>query len=154
MADPVRLPNRDVVQIVSQLTDAGLIEKYLFNDIGGTELINIVRNDSVTGVRKNYTLIADLQTTEISNCPCELLLNKAKVDSDFDQYSILLASRIPSENYYYNNQEFPEYNLGTNSYYDNGSLVIEFDNMNDDTEFVQIQVLTDGRIYTVREHDY
>lgn len=154
MTDPVRLPNRDVVQIVSKLIDAGLVEKYLFNDIGGIELINIINNDSVTGIKNNYTLIADLQNIEIEIDPCQFLLNKSRVTSDFDQYSIFLSSRIPSNNYYYNNQNFPEYSLGTNSYYNDGSLVIEFDNMNSGTEFIQIQILTDGRIYTVREYDY
>lgn len=156
MISPIRLPNRDVVQIASELTDTGVIEQYLFNDIGGTELINLVRNDSVTGIKTNYTIISNLVEQDSAFDPTFLLLNKTRYQSEFDRYAIKLSSKIPEENFYEENDVKPPTNIGTNTYYDvdTESLVIELDGVNTDTEFVQIEVLTAGRIYSMRENDY
>lgn len=152
---PLRLPNRDVVQIVRELPPDAEMEKYLFNDIGGTELINIVRNDSVSGINVNYSVISDLASNDLMFDAAFLLINKSKYQSEFDQYGIRLSTRIPEENYYDLNTYPPNMNVATNAYYDEttGSLVIEFDNMGDQ-EFIEIEVQTSGNIYTVRENDY
>lgn len=153
MADAIRLPNRDVISNISSIADPAEIEKYLFNDIGGTELINLVRNDSVSGIKVNYTIISDLMTNDQLFDPSFLLINKTRYQSEFDRYGIRLSSKIPEDNYYDENAIVPDDNLFTNSYFDGTNLVIEFDNITD-VEFVQIEVLTTGKIYTVRENDY
>lgn len=155
MAGPIRMPNRDVIDIVRDTLDAAQIEQFLFNDIGGTELINIVRNDSVSGIRENYSIISDLESQDFLFDPSFLLLNKTKYQSEFDRFSIRLANNIPDEDYYEENTVVPDTNVGTNVYFDedDDNLYIEFDNVRD-TEFVEIQVITDGKIYEVRENDY
>ena len=160
---PIRLPNRDVIAIVESLPDAGEIEKYLFNDIGGTELINLIRNDSVSGINFSYSVISDLASNDQLFDPSFLLINKGKYQSEFDKYGIRLSTRIPETNYYYSNSlPTAPMNVATNVYYDETlkALVIEFENMNS-TEFVEIQVLSNehsttnpAKIYKVRENDY
>lgn len=152
---PFRLPNRDVVAIAKELPPAAEMEKYLFNDIGGTELINLVRNDSVSGITVNYSVISDLEQNDLLFDPAFLLINKGRYQSEFDKYGIRLSTRIPDENYFFDNDNPPPINVGTNVYYDEDTtnLVIEFENMSD-AEFVEIEVQTSGNIYTMRENDY
>jgi hypothetical protein len=152
-ASAIRLPNRDVVANITQVADTGEIEKYLFNDIGGTELINLVRNDSVSGMTFNYSVISDLMVQDRLFDPSFLLINKSRYQSEFDRYAIRLANRIPETDFYDSNTVVPDTNVGTNVYFQNTDLVIEFDNMKDD-ELVQVEVLTAGRIYNMRENDY
>lgn len=151
---PLRLPNRDVVSIVRELPPAAEMEKYLFNDIGGTELINIVRNDSVSGISVNYSVISDLESNDKLFDPAALLINRGRYQSEFDRYGIRLSTRIPQTNYFDQNDNIPTDNIGTNVYYneDSASLIIEFENMND-TEFIEIEVQTSANIYTMREND-
>jgi len=153
MTDAVRLPNRDVVETATQIADTGEIEKYLFNDIGGTELINIVRNDSVAGISVNYTIISDLTSQANTFDPTFLLINKSRYQSKFDRFGIDLSTRIPEENYYSQNTLIPGDNVGTNVYFSGTDLIIELDNMSDD-EVVVLEVETTGKMYSVREYDY
>lgn len=152
---PLRLPNRDVVSIVKELPPEAEMEKYLFNDIGGTELINLVRNDSVSGITVNYSVISDLEQNDLLFDPAILLINKGRYQSEFDKYGIKLSTRIPDNNFYSENDYPPPTNVATNVYYDEdtANLVIEFENMVD-TEFIEIEVQTSGNIYTMRENDY
>lgn len=153
MADAIRLPNRDVVTIETELTDAGEMEKWLFADIGGTELINLVRNDSISGINVNYSVISDLQAVDATFDPSFILLNKTKYQSEFDKYSIKLSTKIPEFDFYDYNEVPPDINLATNAYFDGQNLVIELQNMKE-AEFVEVEVLAAGKIYNVRENDY
>lgn len=155
MSAPIRLPNRDVVSIVRDALDEGQIQQFLFNDIGGTELINIIRNDSVSGIKENYSIISDIEKNDTLFDPSFLLLNKSKYQSEFDRFAIRLSNSIPDNNFYEENTVVPDTNVGTNVYFDedNNNLYIELEGIKD-TEFVEIQVVTDGKIYEVRENDY
>lgn len=149
----IKLPSRDIVNIEPQLPTISEYEKYLFQDIGGTELINLVRHDTVQGIDVRYTVISDLTKVNIDFDPSLLLINQAKYQSIFNQYGINLTSKIPDENFYEENDQKPESNLLTNSYFDGESLIIEFEGVSA-TEVVEIEVETDGRIDRVRENDY
>lgn len=155
MVEYIRIPNRDVVTFESEIADQGEIEQYLLNDIGGMELINLVRNDSVFGVKENYTVISDLLESQVSFDPSFLLSSRMRGQSDFDRYGIKLSTRIPDDNFYEENDVKAEYNIGTNSYYDADTkqLIIELENMKQN-EFIEIEFLTAGIIYNVRENDY
>lgn len=154
---PIRLPTRDVFSNVQELPDSAEMEKYLFNDIGGTELINLVRNDSVSGITFNYSIISDLASNDMLFDPAFLLINKSKYQSEFDRFGIKLSTRIPEENYFESNTTPPSVNVGTNAYYDEStqSLIIEFENTGPE-EFVEIEVEVpgSGKIYSMRENDY
>jgi|DEB0MinimDraft_10_1074344.scaffolds.fasta_scaffold00031_19 hypothetical protein len=150
----IKLPTRDIVNIETQvLSDLSEIEKYIFQDIAGTQLINLVRHDTISGVDVVYSVISDLTKVNIDFDPSLLLINKAQYQSIFNQYSIKLVNKIPEETYYDENQELPENNLLTNAYYDGENLILEFNNVKT-TELVQVEVETDGKINRVRENDY
>lgn len=152
MSDAIRLPGRDVVTTATEIADTGEIEKYLFNDIGGTELINLVRNDTVTGITVNYTVISDLIQQSVLFDPTFLLLNKSKYESELDRFGIALSTRIPEENYFDENTVKPLINVGTNVYFEGNNLVIELDNM-DENDLVEFEIQTSGTIYSVRKND-
>lgn len=149
----IKLPTRDIVNIEPQIAGIAEIEKYIFQDIAGTELINLVRHDTVTGIDVVYSVISDLTKVNIDFDPSLLLLNKAQYQSIFNQYSIKLVNKVPDETFYDQNEELPENNLLTNVYYDGDDLVLEFQNVKT-TELVQVEVETDGKINRVRENDY
>lgn len=149
----IKIPSRDVVNIETQLPDIAEIEKYIYQDIAGTELINLVRHDTISGINVTYSIISDLTKVNITFDPSLLLLNKAQYQSVFNQYSINLVNKIPDSTFYDENALLPEDNLLTNTYYDGENLVIEFVNVKD-TELVQVEIETDGKIDIVRENDY
>lgn len=149
----IKIPSRDIVNIETQLPDIAEIEKYIFQDIAGTELINLVRHDTISGINVVYSVISDLTRVKIDFDPSLLLLNKAQYQSVFNQFSIKLTSKIPDETYYEQNVELPENNLLTNAYFDGEDLIIEFIGVRE-TELVQIEIETDGKIDRVRENDY
>ena len=142
MTDAVKLPSRDIVNIQSQVGNVAEIEQFLFQDIGGTSLINVA-----------YSIISNLTKIAIDFDPSLILINKAAYQSIFHQYSIKLINKIPQEKFYSSNELVPPDNLATNVYFDGEDLVIEFENVKQ-TEFVEIQIETDGKINSVRENDY
>ena len=153
MTDAIKLPSRDIVNIESQVADVAQIEQFLFQDIGGTSLINLVRHDTISGIDVIYSIISNLSKLNIDFDPSLILVNKAVYQSIFNQYSIQLMSRVPQETFYSLNEQRPPYNLGTNVYFDGEDLVIEFENVRQ-TEFIEIEIETDGKINSVRENDY
>ena len=153
MTDAIKLPSRDIVDIAPQVGNLAEIEQFLFQDIGGTSLINLVRHDTISGIDVVYSIISNLSKLKIDFDPSLILVNKAVYQSIFNQYSIQLMSRVPQETFYSLNEQRPPDNLGTNVYFDGEDLVIEFENVRQ-TEFIEIEIETDGKINSVRENDY
>jgi hypothetical protein len=153
MTDAIKLPSRDIVNIAPQVGNIAEIEQFLFQDIGGTSLINLVRHDTISGIDVVYSIISNLSKLNIDFDPSLILVNKAVYQSIFNQYSIQLMSRVPQETFYSLNEQRPPDNLGTNVYFDGEDLVIEFENVRQ-TEFIEIEIETDGKINSVRENDY
>jgi hypothetical protein len=153
MTDAVKLPSRDIVNIQSQVGNVAEIEQFLFQDIGGTSLINLVRHDTISGINVSYSIIKNLKKIAIDFDPSLILINKASYKSIFDQFSIKLVSKVPQDKFYSSNELLPSSNLLTNVYFDGDDLVIEFENIKE-TEFVELQIETDGKINSVRENDY
>ena len=153
MTDAIKLPSRDIVDIAPQVGNVAEIEQFLFQDIGGTSLINLVRHDTISGIDVVYSIISNLSKLKIDFDPSLILVNKAVYQSIFNQYSIQLMSRVPQETFYSLNEQRPPDNLGTNVYFDGEDLVIEFENVRQ-TEFIEIEIETDGKINSVRENDY
>ncbi len=153
MTEAIKLPSRDIVNIAPQVGNIAEIEQFLFQDIGGTSLINLVRHDTISGIDVVYSIISNLSKLNIDFDPSLILVNKAVYQSIFNQYSIQLMSRVPQETFYSLNEQRPPDNLGTNVYFDGEDLVIEFENVRQ-TEFIEIEIETDGKINSVRENDY
>jgi hypothetical protein len=151
----VKNPNRDIVNLEPELRGISEQTFILFNQISGTELINLVRHDTVSGKNVLHSLVSDLEKINLSFDPSLILTNKASYQSIFNGFQIKLAEKIPSEEKYSLNDKnyIPEENLLTNAYWDGENLVIEVENLRP-TELLQIEIEMDGRIYKVRENDY
>ena len=153
MTNAIKIPSRDIVNISSQSVSVAELEQFLFQEIGGTSLINLVRHDTISGINLSYSTIIKLKKIAIDFDPSFILINKASYKSIFDQFSIKLVSKIPQDKFYSSNELLPQSNLLTNAYFDGDNLVIEFENIKE-TEFVELQIETDGKINSVRENDY
>lgn len=151
----IKIPSRDVINIEAQPTSASEIEFLLFRQIGGTELIGLVRNDTVSTEDNLYSVISDINKTKASFDPSLLLTNKASYQSIFNSYQIKLSEKIPDENLYEKSEKnyIPKYNLPTNAYWDGNNLIIEVNNLKN-TELLEIEIQSDGKMYRVRENDY
>lgn len=151
----IKIPSRDIVNIEPNATSFSEIDFLLFRQIGGTELITMVKNDTVSSEDTIYSIISDVNKTKISFDPSLLLTNKASYDSVFNGYQIKLTEKIPEESAYeqVDPAYIPEYNLLTNAYWDGENLIIEVENFRD-TELLQVNIQSDGKMYRVRENDY
>jgi hypothetical protein len=151
----VKNPNRDIVNLEPQLRGIAEPAAILFNQISGTELINLIRHDSVSGIDILSSLISDLKLLTLNFDPSLILTNKASYQSIFNGFQIKLTEKIPEEEKYsLNDQNYiPEQNLLTNAYWDGEKLVIEVENLRP-TELLQIEMELDGKIYKVRQNDY
>jgi len=149
MADPVKLPGRDVVVFNKVDTSLENITALLFEEIGSLELLTIARRDTIEGQNAYYSIISNLSAIKSRFNPTSIIKGQRPNQSLFDTFVIDINSRIPSDAYLDNN------NLA-NFYYidDNGNLVIELENMNAD-EIIEVEIATDGTIITgLNENDY
>ena len=142
MADPVKLPGRDVVVFNKVDTSLENITALLFEEIGSLELLTISRRDTIEGQNAYYSIISNLSAIKSRFNPTSIIKGQRPNQSLFDKFVIDINSRIPSDAYLDNN------NLA-NFYYidDNGNLVIELENMNAD-EIIEVEIATDGTIIT------
>jgi hypothetical protein len=151
----IKIPTRDIVNIESQPISASEIDFLLFRQIGGTELITLIRNDTVSSEDLLYSVISDVNKTKVNFDPSLLLTNKASYQSIFNGFQIKLTEKIPEENLYRSNDQdyIPASSLLTNAYWDGDNLIIEVNSLRD-TELLEIEIESDGKIYRVRENDY
>jgi hypothetical protein len=91
----IKIPTRDIINIEPQAPNIAEIEKYIFKDVAGTQLINLVRHDTISGMNVVYSVITDLTKVNIDFDPSLLLINKAQYQSIFNQFSIKLTAKVP-----------------------------------------------------------
>lgn len=111
----------------------------IFENIGGQELINIARNDTVNGQQVIYQPIKNLSSVQQQYNPNNIINLQSTSDKYFKNFAIKLDGKLPLEG------TGP---AGENIYIDpvTGSLVIDFINMLDG-EQIQVEIITDGTIY-------
>jgi len=160
----VKLPTRDVVnfQVAPALPE--YIAEILFEEVGGTELINMVRHDTVSGINVAYSIISNLTQINLKFDPSLSLSGVGTYDPIFSKYKIKFETKVPDGDFYLLTRDIIPIpgeeessanidNLGNNFYINqNGDLVIELTNIQED-EGIEIEVRTDGTIYNVREYD-
>lgn len=160
----VKMPNREVInyQVAPALPE--YIAEILFEDVGGTELINMVRHDTVSGINVAYSIISNLTQINLKFDPSLALSGVGTYDPIFSKFKIKFETKIPEQKYYLetaNIEPIPAApdttavidNIPPNFYINSdGDLVIELVNVLDD-EVIELEVRTDGTIYTVREYD-
>jgi hypothetical protein len=142
-----KTPTRDVVTFVESNFSAEGIANLLFEQIGGIELISMVRRDTVEGQNPYYTVISNLSNIKKEFDPTQIISRQKPNQSFFDIYSIDINSKIPNDLYL-------ERNNLTNFFYTdtNGDFVIELDNMLVD-EVVELEIAQGGTIKLVRESE-
>ena len=136
MADPVKIPTRDVVV---NLDDPGIdvaqIQNLLFENLSSLELTKFTKHDTVEGINPFYNVISNLSSINREFDPISLLSATKSSNSLFDVYGIDLINRLPEN--------------GDYAYIENGNIVINLNNMGPN-ESVEIEIDSSGTIYRVR----
>jgi hypothetical protein len=145
----VKVPDRDaLIALQRDGADQALITSVLFEQIGATELVKFVKNDTVDGLNPQYNVIsniADLKT----KLDTSYLIAKQRPDVTIDNgFSIRLQDKLPSIDYLFDNN-IPNYIHFDATMGQYGSLVIELDNIDVD-EIVEVEIDTNGTIVEVR----
>ena len=144
MADS-KNPSRDVVLFSENDVSIEGIQNLLFEQIGGIELISMVRRDTVEGQNPYYSIISNLSSIKREFDPTQIISRQRPNQSFFDIFSIDLDQKIPDDVYLSQN------NLENFFYIDtNGDFIIELDNLSDD-EIIELEIAQGGTIRLVRD---
>jgi hypothetical protein len=136
MADPVKIPTRDVVvNLDDPGVDVAQIQNLLFENLSSLELTKFTKHDTVEGINPFYNVISNLSSINREFDPISLLSATKSSNSLFDVYGIDLINRLPEN--------------GDYAYIENGNIVINLNNMGPN-ESVEIEIDSSGTIYRVR----
>jgi len=136
MADPVKIPTRDVVvNLDDPGVDVAQIQNLLFENLSSLELTKFTKHDTVEGINPFYNVISNLSSINREFDPISLLSATKSSNSLFDVYGIDLINRLPED--------------GNYAYIENGNIVINLNNMGIN-ESLEIEIDTSGTIYRVR----
>jgi hypothetical protein len=117
----------------------------IFENIGGHELINIARNDTINGQNVSYNVIKNLTSIQQEYNPLNILSLQGSSDKIFNNFAINIDEKIP---------QVGNGPAGTNVYFNaSGDLVIELVNLNSD-EQVEVQISLSGTIYEADLGEY
>ena len=158
----VKTPTRDVLNISSLLPQesAERIKSLLFEQFSAIELSNVLRHDTVQGIDQKYLIVSNLSDITRRYEISRSLTNMDRNSPLTAIYAIDLFSKIPDQNYITRNNLNTTYQyLNENDelidrekgyvYIDtNGDLIIELNNL-EPSEFVQVQIDTNGTMYRV-----
>lgn len=114
------------------------LSSLVFEDIGGHELINTVRNDIVSGVATSYNIIKNLSSLDKDYSPNNIINLQFTSDKYFSSFSVKADTKIPND---FSDSEVNPIYIDAD-----GNLIIEFVNLEPD-EQVDVQIITDGTIY-------
>lgn len=143
---PAKIPEVSTIQFNQDAVPEGLIEYLIFEKIGGHEIINMVRSDSVNGQNIIYSPVANLSLLLQEYNPNNILGLQLTSDKFFENFNIVLETRVPEVGNGLN---------GANVYLDSTTydLIIETVNSFED-ESVETQMLTSGTIYETILEEY
>jgi hypothetical protein len=137
---PVKIPDRDVLEFNRTDVSPSGIATLLFEAVGGTEIISLVRRDTVEGQNPYYDLISNLSSITKQYEPTQLIARQKPNQTIFDLYAIDLNRKIPTVS------SLRDKKLQNFFYIDtNGDLVVELDNMFPD-ELIQLEIAGSGTI--------
>lgn len=116
-----------------------LMTDLVFENIGGQELINIARNDTINGQAVSYQIIKNLSDIEQQYNPNNILGLQSTSNKYFNNFSIKLDRKVPTS---------PTGPDGKYVYLDSqtADIIIEAVNLEAD-EQVEIQIIINGTIY-------
>jgi hypothetical protein len=145
-AAPIKTATPDIVLFDNSSLPIEIMSDLIFENIGGQELISIVRSDIVNGQKILYQPIKNLSSVQQQYNPNNILGLQQTADKFFAGFSIKLEDKIPEVGNGLN---------GENVYFDElkENLIIEFVNLNND-EQVEILITASGTIYEANLGDY
>jgi hypothetical protein len=143
---PVKTAPIDTILFDDAAVPIDIMSDLIFENIGGQELISIVRSDIVNGQKISYQPIKNLSSIQQQYNPNNILGLQQTSNRFFAGFSIKLEDRIP---------EIGNGLNGENVYFDEstGDLIIEFINLNND-EQIETQITVNGTIYEANLGDY
>ena len=146
----IKVPDRDaVIALQRDGADQALITSVLFEQIGATELVKFVKNDTVDGLNPQYNVISNISDLR-TKLDTSYLISKQRSDTTIDNgFSIRLQDKLPSIDYLFDNN-IPNYVHFDATISQDGSLVIELDNIDID-EIIEVEIDTNGTIVEVRQ---
>lgn len=146
----IKVPDRDaVIALQRDGADQALITSVLFEQIGATELVKFVKNDTVDGLNPQYNVISNISDLR-TKLDTSYLIAKQRSDTTIDNgFSIRLQDKLPSIDYLFDNN-IPNYIHFDATIGQDGSLVIELDNIDID-EIIEVEIDTNGTIVEVRQ---
>lgn len=134
----VKAATPDIILFNQAAMPVDAMADLIFEDIGGHELINMLRHDTVKGQDINYSLISNTKDVAKSYSSRNIIFAPGAIEEFFKNFAIRLDIHNP-ESVAANNSE--------NMYVDRvivpNSLVVEVTNM-EKNEQVEIQVLNSG----------
>jgi hypothetical protein len=137
--NPVLTAPIDTILLNDETTPIEVLADLIFENIGGQELINIARNDTVNGQKVIYQPIKNLSTIQQQYNPNNIISLQSTSDKYFQNFSIKFETKVPDVGGGPNGDHVY---IDTNT----GGLVIEAINILDG-EQIQVEITTSGTIY-------
>lgn len=136
---PVKTAPIDTILFDEEAVPIQIMSDLIFENIGGQELINIARNDTVNGQQIIYQPIKNLTQIQQEYNPNNIVALQATSDKYFKNFAIKFETKVP------NVGGGPD---GEHIYIDptTGELIVEAVNMQED-EQIEVEITTGGTIY-------
>jgi len=136
---PVKTAPIDTILFDDSTVPIEIMTDLIFEDIGGQEIISIVRNDTVNGQNISYQPIKNISLIQQQYNPNNIIALQDTSDKYFNNFYIKLGKKIPVVGNGIN---------GNNVYLDitTGNILIDTINMEQD-EQVETEFLVGGTIY-------
>jgi hypothetical protein len=146
--EPVKYATPDVVLIDPNDVPIDLILKLTLEKIGGLELINLVRHDTVNGQKIIYRPLKNVSQLAIDYNPQNMIKLPDSADSYFKNFAIKLENHIQQET-----NELPALVTYIDPVTEN--VIIETTSMRADYE-VEVQMVSSGKVFddTIYTEDY
>jgi hypothetical protein len=137
--NPVLTAPIDTILFNDDSVPVEIMADLIFENIGGQELINIARNDTVNGQTILYQPIKNLTAVQQQYNPNNIVSLQATSDKYFQNFSIKFDEKVPTTG------TGPG---GSHVYIDpeTGELVVEAINMSED-EQIEVEITISGTIY-------
>ena len=140
-ANLVKTATMDIILFDDKSTSVESMADLIFENIGGQELLNIARNDTINGQDISYQPIKNIKSLQQAYNPNNILGIQKTSDKYFAGFPISFDQKFPNIGSGLN---------GENIYVDeSGNLVIEAIGLNND-EQIEVQLSTSGTIYIVQ----
>jgi hypothetical protein len=136
---PVKTAPIDTILFDEDAVPIQIMSDLIFENIGGQELINVARNDTVNGQQIIYQPIKNLTQIQQQYNPNNIVSLQATSDKYFQNFSIRFDNKVPTQG------TGPD---GSHVYIDpqTGELIVEAVNLDQD-EQIEVEITTGGTIY-------